>query len=105
MVFPDKMEVAQAPGCVCGISHPPLQASSPEAPERAYVLAWVPIALLSRLPAGHLCCLGIDLLHLGLVMKVSVQSALLGEREPVLGPSATGSANLQAFLQVFCCFT
>jgi hypothetical protein len=64
---------------------------------------WVPAAILSRLPAGHLCCLGTDLLHVVLLVKVSALPALLGE--PVLGSSARRNASLQMFLHIFCCFT
>jgi hypothetical protein len=67
----------------------PLQGSSVQLQRRllfqataqcGFTLAhWIPEALLSRLPTGHLCCLGADLLLVVLILKVSAFPALLGE--------------------------
>jgi hypothetical protein len=51
---------------------------------------WVPTALFRRLPTGHLCSSGTDLLHKVLMLKVSALPAPLGELELgfLLGPGA-----------------
>jgi hypothetical protein len=64
----------------------------------------VPEAVLSRTPTGHLC-LGADLLHAVLVLKVSSLSAWLRELVLGSGAGATRGLNLQKFLHILCCFT
>jgi hypothetical protein len=93
----------------------------PVAPERAFVpghsTMWlhfcspVPAALLSRLSAGHLCCLDAILLHAVLLLKGSALPAVLGKlvlpSRQSIGAQlqhAAGSASLQKFRSVFCCF-
>jgi hypothetical protein len=119
-VSPEVFGVTQALEWEVGGMHI-IQESPPLASARAFVAAWSavwlyfcsldPYTFSSRLPPGHLCCLGTKLLHMGLVLKVSVLPALLGA--PALGscawlwcsaPAHTGSANMQKFIHIFCCF-
>jgi hypothetical protein len=84
-------------------------------PERAFVptssTVWlticspVPAAFLSRLPTGCLCCLGTDLPHRVLVLRISPLPPWL--KEAVLSSSAQlwcPRSAPQMFLHVFCCF-
>jgi hypothetical protein len=112
------MGITWAPGYGGG-THPPEKCTM--TPERAFVLApvqcgftsahLVPTAVLSRLPTGHVCFSGANLLHVVVVLKVSALPDPLGEpalqwvqSSLMLSSCMVGCENLQMFLHVFYCF-